>query len=136
MKARNLILRSSLFLLGTIGFAWAQGNTDSGALFESRVQPIFQQRCLTCHNQQTTRSGLSLMSRESLVTGGNRGPAIVPGKPDESVMIQAVRQDGALKMPLGGKLPAEEIQVLVDWVRGGALWGAKPATPNAPAQKP
>src|SRR4051812_22347972 len=125
---RNLILRSGLLLLGSAGFAWAQASQASGQLFDSRVQPIFEQRCFACHNQRTSSSGLSLMSRESLLTGGNRGPAIVPGKPDESVMIQAVRQDGALKMPLGGKLPTEEIQALVDWVRGGAAWSTKSAS--------
>ena len=66
--------------------------------------------------------GLRLDSREGLLKGGKSGPAVVPGNPDKSLLIQAVRQTGDLKMPQGGKLKPEEVQTLVEWVKMGAPW--------------
>ena len=63
------------------------------------------------------------MDRDSLIAGGGRGPAIVPGKPAGSVLISAVRQDGELKMPPGAKLSEQDIAALTEWIAGGAVWG-------------
>src|SRR5439155_24543682 len=60
-----------------------------------------------------------------LLRGGGRGPAIVPGNPVASILIQAVRQDGALTMPPGGKLSATDIATLTQWIKRGAPWGTK-----------
>src|ERR1700731_1519631 len=89
--------------------------------FETKVRPIFANICSNCHGDAAT-SGLRVASRESLLKGGSRGPAIVPNDPDKSLMIQAVRQTGELKMPKGGKLTPEEVQSLTDWVKMGAPW--------------
>src|SRR6266853_1147331 len=89
--------------------------------FETKVRPIFANICSNCHGDAAT-SGLRVESRESLLKGGSRGPVIVPNDPDKSLMIQAVRQTGELKMPKGGKLTAEEVQSLTDWVKMGAPW--------------
>ena len=69
--------------------------------------------------------GLRLDSREAMLKGGKSGPAIVPGDPEKSLLIQAVRQSGALKMPKGGRLKPDEVDALVEWVRGGAPWPAR-----------
>jgi hypothetical protein len=67
-----------------------------------------------------------------MLKGGKSGPALVPGDPEKSLLIQAVRQTGALKMPKGGKLTAAEIDGLVEWVKSGAVWPTFAATdPNA-----
>src|SRR5258708_16538661 len=66
--------------------------------------------------------GLRLDSREALLKGGKSGPAIVPGDPEKSLLIEAVRQTKALKMPKGGRLKAAEIDALTDWVKAGAIW--------------
>lgn len=103
--------------------------------FETRVRPIFANICSNCHGDAAT-SGLHIDSRESLLKGGSRGPALAPYDPDKSLMIQAVRQTGELKMPKGGKLTPEEVQSLTEWVKMGAPWPASKkilaATAGAP----
>jgi len=89
--------------------------------FETKIRPIFANVCSNCHDDKAT-SGLRVLSREALLQGGHRGPAIVPNDPEKSLLIQAVRQTGDLKMPKGGKLPAEDVQNLTEWVRMGAPW--------------
>ena len=98
---------------------------DAGRYFDKRVAPILSKRCLGCHNNDLNDGGISFLDRDSLLKGGGRGPAVVPGKPEDSVLIHAVRQDGDLKMPPGGKLSARDTAVLTEWVRRGALWGTK-----------
>ncbi|MBI3698504.1 MAG: DUF1549 domain-containing protein, partial [Acidobacteria bacterium] len=95
---------------------------DSGEFFETRVRPVLAKNCFTCHTT-AKMGGLEMKSRESLLKGGNSGAAITPGRPDESLLVQAVRQTHArLKMPPTGKLNDEEIADLAAWVRDGAVW--------------
>jgi hypothetical protein len=91
--------------------------------FDARVAPILTKRCIGCHNQQLNNGNISFQDRESLLKGGRRGPAIVPGKPDSSLLVQSLQHDGDLQMPPGPKLPAREIKILTDWIRHGAVWG-------------
>ncbi len=68
-----------------------------------------------------------------MLKGGGRGPAIVPGDPEKSLLVKAVRQtDDKLKMPMGGKLKDSEIEDIVAWVKAGAVWPA--GTPTAAKQ--
>ena len=77
---------------------------------------------------------LRLDSREAMLQGGKSGPAILPGDPDGSLLIKAVRQQNDnLKMPLGRKLEASQIAVFAEWVRMGAPWPETNAAPPAPA---
>ncbi len=96
--------------------------------FDRRVEPILRAHCLGCHNVKLKDAGLSFADRDSLLQGGGRGPAIVPGNPDASVLIQAVRQDGSLTMPPGGKLSAKDIATLTKWIKHGAPWGTTRAS--------
>jgi hypothetical protein len=108
----------------------AQGpETNAAQFFDDRVAPILSQRCLGCHNDELKDGGISFMDRDSLLRGGSRGPAIVPGKPVESVLIHAVRQDGELKMPPGAQLSESDIATLTEWIERGAIWG-KPVKPR------
>lgn len=93
--------------------------------FDERVAPILEKRCLGCHNEELKNGGLSFLDRDSLLRGGTRGPAIVPGRPDQSLLVAALRHEGELQMPPGPKLPPKEIAVLTDWIRRGAIWGTK-----------
>ncbi|MEY4089390.1 MAG: hypothetical protein RJB55_1661, partial [Verrucomicrobiota bacterium] len=106
--------------------------------FENKIRPILVDKCYKCHSKESekVRGGLLLDSREATLQGGNTGPALVPGKPDESLLIQAVRyKDEDLQMPpKGEKLSDAQIADLVEWVRRGApdpriiaAKGAKPA---------
>ena len=79
--------------------------------------------------------GLRLDSREALLKGGTRGPAIVPGKPAESLLLRAVRQDGTLRMPPSGKLKDAEIAALAQWIEMGAPWGPGKITQTEPGKK-
>ena len=99
--------------------------------FEARVRPILAANCYECHAEQA-KGDLRMDSREALLKGGESGPAIVPGDPDKSLLIQAVRQADptAPRMPKDkSKLKPDDIEVLVEWVRAGAVWPAssKPA---------
>jgi hypothetical protein len=93
--------------------------------FDKRVAPVLTKRCLGCHNQQLNNGGISFLDRDSLLKGGSLGPAIVPGRPEQSVMVDVLRHDGQIQMPPGPKLPSKEIAILTDWIRRGAVWGTK-----------
>ena len=94
------------------------------AFFEKKIRPLLIQRCDECHSTaKADESGhLALDNRTSLLAGGTRGPAFVAGKPDESLLIKAVRYlDPKLQMPPDGKLPDAEVELLSQWVRDGAF---------------
>jgi uncharacterized protein DUF1549/uncharacterized protein DUF1553/cytochrome c len=118
-------------------FVHATGRSQAGEtstlppdFFEAKVRPLLVSRCYDCHTDDE-KGGLRLDSREAVLKGGESGPAIVPGNPDASLMIQAVRQlEGKPKMPKrAAKLTDQEIGVLVEWVRAGAPWSATTAPP-------
>ncbi len=92
--------------------------------FETKVRPILVNSCYKCHSRDADKikGGLMLDTREAWLHGGNTGPAIVPGKPDDSLLIQAVRyKDEDLQMPpKGEKLSDAQIADLTEWVRRGA----------------
>ena len=90
--------------------------------FETRVRPVLAEHCFSCHGAKIGQSGLRLDTRAGLIRGGARGPALVAGHPERSRLIQAVRHEGALKMPPAGQLSANQIAALEDWVRSGAQW--------------
>src|SRR6266850_102498 len=94
---------------------------ESGEFFETRVRPVLAKNCYTCHTDSML-GGLRLDSAESVQKGGKSGPPIVPGKPDDSLLIQAIRQTHErIKMPPGGKLKAQEIADITEWVKAGAV---------------
>src|SRR5580700_7497751 len=95
---------------------------DSADFFESRIRPVLVNSCFTCHTASQL-GGLRLDSREAILKGGKSGAAMVPGDPDKSLLIEAVRQTNPkLKMPMGGKLKDQEIEDLAAWVKAGANW--------------
>src|SRR5688572_30396090 len=90
--------------------------------FEKRVRPILFERCFSCHSAQAKklRGGLLLDSHAGLLKGGDTGPAVVPGDPEKSLLVKAIRYtDANLHMPPSGKLADGEIAVLTEWVRRG-----------------
>ncbi|MBX9791223.1 MAG: PSD1 and planctomycete cytochrome C domain-containing protein [Pirellulales bacterium] len=100
---------------------------DDSQHFEKHVRPILVDRCEACHSgaKGKTSGGLALDTRDGWVKGGDSGPPIVPGKPDESLLIQAVRyHDDGPQMPPdegGGKLSESQIAALAEWVARGAI---------------
>jgi hypothetical protein len=92
--------------------------------FERRVRPVLVEKCLKCHGPKKQMGGLRLDSREAALQGGDGGPAVRPGDPDGSPLVQAVRRAGQLKMPPKRALAAAEVEALVEWVRMRAPWPA------------
>src|SRR5581483_7982699 len=82
----------------------------SAEFFEKKIRPVLAGHCYQCHSADAQRAkklkaGLLLDNRDGLLHGGDSGPAVIPGKPDDSRLIQALRHAGDLKMPPKGKLP-------------------------------
>lgn len=100
------------------------GSPDDAQFFESQVRPVLAARCVKCHGPSKQESGLRVDSREALLTGGVSGPALEPGQPDESLLVQAIRYDADPKMPPQARLPGGERAALEEWVRRGAPWPA------------
>ena len=112
-----------LWLLGALPVSAA----DKSDFFEQRIRPLLVERCEGCHSTRKgkTQGGLALDSRQGWTTGGDSGPALIPGKPEQSRLIQAIGYaDDALQMPpesAGGKLSDAEIALLTEWVAQGAF---------------
>jgi cytochrome c553 len=91
------------------------------ALFKEHVRPVLTRRCLRCHGGKSTESEFDLHDRDRLIKGGATGPAILPGKAGESLLLRLVRHQKEPHMPQGGaKLPDETIRHLADWIDLGA----------------
>src|SRR5438132_5686120 len=90
---------------------------------------------MSCHGPTQQFSSLRVDSRQALLKGGSRGPAIVPGDASLSLLAKAVPHEG-LKMPVGGKLAAEEIAAIEKWINLGAPWPADNAASSATAGAP
>ena len=93
--------------------------------FERDVAPILEERCWYCHGEDEQESGLRLDLRAYMLRGGDSGlPALVPGDPGKSYLIEAINHlDADVKMPPDeDKMPAKEIELLTRWVKEGADW--------------
>jgi hypothetical protein len=99
--------------------------------FENHVRPILVARCHECHSASEQKGNLRLDSRAAALTGGDTGPALVPAKPDESLLVDAIRYGDTYQMPPKSQLPAAEIDALTEWVRRGAPWPAEAAVASA-----
>jgi hypothetical protein len=97
--------------------------SSQAAFFETRIRPLLAENCFKCHAQRKPKGNLRLDSRAGMLQGGDRGPALVPGQPDQSLVIRAVRQsDSDLKMPPSKRLSRRQIADLEAWVKQGAYW--------------
>ena len=110
--------------------SFAQQPSD---FFEKNVRPVLADNCFACHGKQKM-GGLQLDSRDHVMKGGQDGPVIVPGDPDNSLLVQAIRKThDRIKMPPQGKLSDEEVNNLVAWVKSGAVWPETVAVPKQDA---
>lgn len=125
MSVSRLIVR---FLGLVIVGCWAADMAPAAAddsLFELKIRPVLVERCFSCHGDAKTSGGLKVASREALVSGGDSGPAIVPGKPGESLLMRAIRrQDDVSAMPpeKSKALRADQIADFEKWIAAGAVW--------------
>ena len=143
----NRVLRlalSQLLAALLMAGAWGSGSsraeeptgntltTEQKKFFNERVMPVLERNCFKCHSHlaDKVRGGLVVDSRAGLLEGGDTGAAIVPGKPDESLLIQSIRYDDKADYqmpPDGKKLPDDEIAALTEWVKQGAFWPDEPS---------
>ncbi|MCY2963871.1 MAG: PSD1 and planctomycete cytochrome C domain-containing protein [Planctomycetota bacterium] len=112
-------------------------SADDLKFFETSIRPLLVEQCFKCHSDKKQWANLRLDSREAQLKGGDTGAAIVPGKPEESLLIRAVRHvDEDLKMPPESKLTDRQIADLVKWVERGAVFPQAPATSKQRSRDP
>ena len=132
-------IRSRLLWFGCFCFSWGllllNGQSVNGQqrsasqqdldFFEKEVRPLLVKHCYQCHGPDSNEGegGLRLDSRKAILQGGKSGPAVVPGKPDESLLIYAVNHDPAVEaMPPERRLKNKEVATLIRWVKLRAPW--------------
>jgi len=120
MSVRAHVVAQVILIAGVLAGTPTPGSSD---FFESKVRPVLANNCYSCHTNSQL-GGVRLDSRDSILR------VIVPGDPERSSLIAAIRQTGKVKMPMGGKLKDQEIQDLAAWVKAGAIW-PESATPVA-----
>jgi mono/diheme cytochrome c family protein len=102
--------------------------------FAKEVHPLLQSRCASCHTGDSAQAGLHLDSRDGLLHGGKDGPAIVPGKPSESLLILKVTGQHGLPMPPSGpRLTPDAVAILRAWIEQGAKWELTATAASQPA---
>jgi hypothetical protein len=117
------LARTAFAAVCLIAVALLSACADEGDdFFNSDVEPLLKARCYSCHSHADgeMNGGLALDFRSGWFTGGDHGPAVVPGKPEESLLINAVRRKGDLKMPPDEPMSEQEIATLIAWVSRGA----------------
>ncbi len=90
--------------------------------FEREIRPVLIENCVGCHGSEKQSGSLRVDQLESLLAGGDTGPALVPGSPDRSLLIKAIKRNDELKMPPEDPLTARKIELLEQWIAMGAPW--------------
>ncbi len=123
MNPARLILLLLYIAATTSGAADDDAWRGAVSFFEKEVRPVLVKRCYECHSDTKQKGGLRVDHIGYLKSGGDTGPALMPGKPDESALIEAVRYGNEdFQMPPKQKLPAAEIAILEKWIKMGAPW--------------
>lgn len=93
---------------------------EASDFFEARIRPVLVRECQGCHGAKDPEAGLNLLTRDSLLQGGDQGPAAVPGQPDESLILTAIEHRDGMKMPPKGKrLDKQTIDDFRRWIESG-----------------
>src|SRR5687767_8754433 len=119
-----MLTRSIIPILALIGLA-ARADDAGIEFFESRVRPVLMEKCFSCHSAQAKKlkAGLRLDSRDAALRGGDSGPAVIPGDPAKSRLVEAISYNNVdLAMPPKEKLADQQIADLTTWVKMGAPW--------------
>src|SRR5262245_41498051 len=90
--------------------------------FEQSFAAVVLKNCVACHNPGESRGGLDLTHKDGVSKGGKSGPVIVPGKPEDSYLIQRITEGSMPPKNKGSRLTAEEVALLSGWVKAGAAW--------------
>jgi hypothetical protein len=138
-RARRCCLRLGVLGILTLGLpagvvVGSEPAPAQAEFFEKKVRPLLEANCFGCHSHKSGKSKGHLVvdTLGALLKGGDSGPALVPGRPDKSLLVKAVGyQDDELRMPPKGKLADGEIKLLRDWVKMGAPWPGSSAEKTA-----
>ena len=119
MRAARLLVSTWLTLAGVC---------PAQSLYREQIRPVIEKQCQSCHNSTTKQAGLDLSTRETMLRGGDRGPAVVPGDAGESLLYAYITHKRQPGMPLGAKQLAPEIIArFAEWIKAGAPFDDKPA---------
>ena len=132
VKRLHLLLHCAVMCVAVsfIAVAGAHAQTQEEAdFFESKIRPIFAEKCSVCHGEEMQMAELQLNTAKGFFKGANSGPVVVPGDPAASRLIPGRQLPGKNQDASDRKLPGEQIEVLTEWVRMGAPW------PNAELEK-
>ena len=121
-------------VVGAAAPALAQAQAPSADVFTGQIRPIFERSCWNCHGEAAQLSDLDLRTREGALTGGTKGPAIVPGRADQSRLYRVLAGLDQPGMPMDGSaLSDAEIAAVQTWIDEGAHWDTGAATSAADA---
>ncbi len=155
MRYAFLPLACAAALLAVPSLRAAEPDPKGVEFFESKIRPVLVEQCYKCHSTQAGKSkgGLTLDSRATTLKGGDTGPAVVPGNPEKSLLLAAIRRVGDVKMPPKTKLPDAVVNDFrrwvemgapdprdraasppsnIDWTRARAFWSFRPVRKPAP----
>jgi len=122
-KALSILLAGMAVSLGPLTDTTKAADLPDPAgieYFEKHIRPVLVKQCYSCHSGSVrARGGLRLDTKQGLLTGGESGASVVPGNPEESLLVQALKYQGH-QMPPAGKLPDEVISRFEDWIQRGA----------------
>ncbi len=131
------LLPLAFVFFGSLRFAIAEDlSSQEVEFFEKKIRPLLVERCHKCHAGTKVKGGLRLDSGEAVLRGGESGPAVISGKPDESRLMQAVRHQSGMAMPPDGKLAEKQIADLAVWIKAGARWPGATLTVAAGSTEP
>jgi len=141
MRSRSKITTWSLcsVMLVCVCARGAEPSAQGVEFFEQHIRPVLAERCYQCHSTRAekVKGGLRLDSREQMLKGGKDGMVLVPGDPDKSKLIEAIRYiNSDLQMPPKHQLSKQEVSAFERWVKMGAPDPRGDALPSAPATQP
>jgi hypothetical protein len=132
-KGRRPITIVVLATLAVLASALSCAGADTAIVFETHIAPIFEARCIKCHGKEQTKAGLDLRRRFAMLEGGDSGPALVPGKPGESLLVQRIEK-GEMPPPEEGRLDEKQRLLIRRWIEGGATVAKMPEPPLEEAE--
>src|SRR3989442_8829317 len=123
-KSRLFLSLATFLMLNAVASGATPAKDAGASLFQNQIQPIFAKNCLACHSSQSKQGGLDLSSRDGLLRGGGRGPAIVPGNAAESLLYKLIDRREQPAMPFKSEpLSKEVVDRIADWINAGASYG-------------
>jgi mono/diheme cytochrome c family protein len=120
---RRYGIQWTVLIAGLAAISWVVQTRPVAAddLFELHARPLLVAHCIRCHGEKKQEAGLNLATRDGLLAGGDSGQAVVPGKPEESLLLEALRYE-TFEMPPAGQLDDAAIAGMERWVAAGAPW--------------